>query len=86
MGFDIGFLYEISLIELQDIIQIMNAFGGELTYYSIETTATPNVYHVNINLIGVEEMFVSIENQVMIVGQNTEYHMMQGLYAYVYEW
>jgi hypothetical protein len=86
IGFDIGYLYEISLAELEDIIFITDQNGNPIAYTSIEETATPNVYHVNINLIGVDEIAVYIENSVMIVGQPSEYHMMEGLYSRIYEW
>ena len=86
MGFDLGFSYEISLAELMDLIFITDAFGRELLYDSIEITSTPNVYHVNIQLVGIQELMINVESNVMIVGQPSEYHMIRGLYTYIYEW
>ena len=86
MGFDIGFEYAISLEMIGELLQVRNTNGDPIPFYSIETTGTPYVYHVNINLMNVEEIYVEVRNNVFITGGVEEYHMWESLYEYIYYW
>lgn len=85
-GFDIGFEYQISLEMLEDLLEVRNINGEIIPYYSIETTGIDYVYHVNINLYHVSEIYIEVKNNAIITGGVDEYHMGEAIYTYIYEW
>ncbi len=85
MGFDIGFEYLVDLQTLRDEIVMYDRNGNSVAYYAIEATAIPNVYHVSLYNNTVDAFYVNLETDVMVMVQESEYHMMQGIYIEIYE-
>jgi hypothetical protein len=85
-GFDIGFEYALSLQQVIDMMRIYDTRGNELIPVEITPTATPFVYHVEIDFGGYRSFNVYVANEVMIAGMPSEYHMSEGFYIDIFEW
>ena len=84
IGFDIGFDYLVDIDDLEEL-QVYNDFGQMLEIISISTTALPNVYHVEVNLIGQSAIQLHLNNMIWTLSSNQTYHDMIGLYIYLLE-
>jgi uncharacterized repeat protein (TIGR02543 family) len=83
-GFDIGFDYLVNIGDVEQL-QVYNDFGQMLEIISVTATSIPNVFHVEINLVGQSAIQLHLNNMIWTLSSNQIYHDMIGLYVYLLE-
>ena len=78
MGFSIGFDYIVDIDDLSDLT-IYSSTGQLIFIDSITATSNPAVFNIELDLIGVDSIYINLEQITYIVCQYNEYYDQIGI-------
>ncbi|MDO9628785.1 MAG: hypothetical protein Q7I99_02695, partial [Acholeplasmataceae bacterium] len=82
LGFSIGFDYIIDINDLYDL-EIYDMNGNLISIDNVLATADPAVFNIELDLIGVDSIYINLYKPTYTIGQYGEYHDMIGIYVYL---
>ena len=80
MGFSIGFDYIIDIDDLNDLI-IYDQYGQLVPIHTISATSNPAVFDIELNLIGVYEIYIHLDQPTYVIGEYIYYYNQIGIHV-----